>query len=99
MTPGFIDIVYSESSRHVRPRHREKHELHLVLFTLRPSRQFSSTPELINEPLNEREEGEKKKKLHISQHHFSSIMVQEMKEEGIQKLTVLFTMSRAKRQE
>lgn len=62
MTPGFIDIVYSESSRHVRPRHREKHELHLVLFTLRPSRQFSSTPELINEPLNEREEGEKKKK-------------------------------------
>lgn len=29
-----------------------------MLFTLGPSRQFSSTPELINEPFNERQEGE-----------------------------------------
>lgn len=58
MTPRLINNVYTESKREVRARRRENREKHLVLFTLGPSRQFSSTPELINEPLNEREEGE-----------------------------------------
>lgn len=72
MTPRLINNVYTESKREVRPRRRENHEKHLVLFTLGPSRQFSSTPELINEPLNEREEGEQegeREKKHIFPQH------------------------------
>lgn len=56
MTPRFIDIVYAQSNRVVSPRQGEKHKLHLVLFTLGASRQFSLTPELINASLNEREQ-------------------------------------------
>lgn len=51
MTSAIVEQKASQTTA------KTKHKLHLVLFTL--GQQFSSTPELINEPLNEREGGEK----------------------------------------
>lgn len=74
MTPRLTVIVYTisitskqkgDQTEVEREREAKKH---LVLFTLGPSREFSQHQELINEPLNEKEEGRREKK-HISPQH------------------------------